>query len=63
MLRAYSMVSGQLGGELEFLSIKVPDGPLTSRLQHIDVGDTVLIGRKPVGTLLHSLKPGATCIC
>ncbi|HVW71460.1 MAG TPA: ferredoxin--NADP reductase, partial [Steroidobacteraceae bacterium] len=44
---------------LEFLSIKVPDGPLTSRLQHIREGDEVLISRKPTGTLLlHDLKPG-----
>jgi ferredoxin--NADP+ reductase len=52
LLRAYSMVSGHWEEHLEFLSIKVPDGPLTSRLQHMRVGDTVLIGRKPVGTLL-----------
>ena len=59
LLRAYSMVSGHWEETLEFLSIKVQDGPLTSRLQHIVVGDTVLIGRKPVGTLLpDSLKPG-----
>ncbi|MBA4263576.1 MAG: ferredoxin--NADP(+) reductase, partial [Comamonadaceae bacterium] len=44
---------------LEFLSIKVPDGPLTSRLQHIQVGDTVLVGRKASGTLLtQNLTPG-----
>jgi ferredoxin--NADP+ reductase len=59
LVRAYSMVSGFWEDHLEFLSIKVPDGPLTSRLQHIRVGDTVLIGRKPVGTLLtESLQPG-----
>jgi ferredoxin--NADP+ reductase len=52
LLRAYSMVSGHWEEHLEFLSIKVQDGPLTSRLQHIQLGDTVLIGRKPVGTLL-----------
>ena len=52
LLRAYSMVSGHWEEHLEYLSIKVQDGPLTSRLQHIRVGDTVLIGRKPVGTLL-----------
>jgi ferredoxin--NADP+ reductase len=52
VLRAYSMVSGFWEDTLEFLSIKVPDGPLTSRLQHIAPGDTVLIGRKPVGTLV-----------
>jgi len=59
LVRAYSVVSGHWEEHLEFLSIKVPDGPLTSRLQHIQVGDTVLIGRKPVGTLLtESLLPG-----
>lgn len=59
LVRAYSMVSPNYAEELEFLSIKVPDGPLTSRLQHIQVGDTVLIGRKPVGTLIHdNLLPG-----
>jgi ferredoxin--NADP+ reductase len=59
LLRAYSMVSAHWQETLEFLSIKVPDGPLTSRLQHIVPGDTVLIGRKPVGTLLaESLLPG-----
>ncbi len=61
LLRAYSMVSGHWEETLEFLSIAVPDGPLTSRLQHIVPGDTVLIGRKPVGTLLaESLLPGRT---
>jgi ferredoxin--NADP+ reductase len=61
LLRAYSMVNGHWEETLEFLSIKVPDGPLTSRLQHIKVGDTVLIGKKPVGTLLaDSLLPGRT---
>jgi ferredoxin--NADP+ reductase len=61
LLRAYSMVSAIWEETLEFLSIKVPDGPLTSRLQHIVPDDTVLIGRKPVGTLLaESLKPGRT---
>lgn len=59
LLRAYSMVNAHWEEQLEFLSIKVPDGPLTSRLQHIEVGDNVLIGRKPVGTLLSaSLLPG-----
>ena len=59
LLRAYSMVSANWEEHLHFLSIKVPDGPLTSRLQHIVPGDTVLIGRKPVGTLLaESLLPG-----
>ncbi len=59
LVRAYSMVSANYEDALEFLSIKVPNGPLTSRLQHIQVGDTVLIGRKPVGTLLiGNLTPG-----
>jgi len=61
LLRAYSMVSAHWEDQLEFLSIKVQDGPLTSRLQHILPNDTVLIGRKPVGTLLsESLLPGRT---
>lgn len=59
LLRAYSMVSPHYEETLEFLSIKVPDGPLTSRLQHIQVGDTVLVGRKASGTLLtQNLLPG-----
>src|ERR1041384_6551789 len=59
LLRAYSIVSANHEEHLEFLSIKVPDGPLTSRLQHIRKGDAVLISRKPTGTLLlHDLKPG-----
>jgi ferredoxin/flavodoxin---NADP+ reductase len=59
LLRAYSMVNAQYDDTLEFLSIKVPDGPLTSRLQHIAPDDRVLIGRKPVGTLLvDHLRPG-----
>ena len=59
LLRAYSVASANYEEHLEFLSIKVPDGPLTSRLCHMQVGDTVLIGRKPTGTLvLPNLKPG-----
>jgi ferredoxin/flavodoxin---NADP+ reductase len=59
LLRAYSIASANWEEQLEFFSIKVPDGPLTSRLQHIRPGDTVLIGRKPTGTLLISdLHPG-----
>ncbi|MBR0656273.1 ferredoxin--NADP reductase [Plastoroseomonas arctica] len=59
LVRAYSVVSAPWQEELEFLSIKVQDGPLTSRLQHIQPGDTVLIGKKPVGTLvLDNLAPG-----
>ncbi len=59
LVRAYSIASPSWHEELEFYSIKVPDGPLTSRLQNINVGDEVLIGRKPTGTLvLDGLKPG-----
>lgn len=59
LLRAYSMASANYQEELEFLSIKVPDGPLTSRLQHLSPGDPVLVGRKATGTLLQdSLTPG-----
>jgi len=59
LLRAYSVASPSWHEELEFYSIKVPDGPLTSRLQKIAVGDKVLIGRKPTGTLvLDGLTPG-----
>lgn len=52
LLRAYSIASPNYADHLEFLSIKVQDGPLTSRLQHIKVGDTITVGRKPTGTLL-----------
>jgi ferredoxin/flavodoxin---NADP+ reductase len=59
LLRAYSIVSANYEDHLEFLSIKVPDGPLTSRLQHIKVGDTIIVGKKPTGTLLIDyLLPG-----
>ncbi|MFT8718232.1 ferredoxin--NADP reductase [Acetobacter sp.] len=59
LLRAYSIASPNYEEHMEFLSIAVPDGPLTSRLRHVKVGDTVLIGRKPVGTLLlDNLRPG-----
>ena len=59
ILRAYSIASPHFAEELEFLSIKVQDGPLTSRLQHIQAGDEVLLGKKPTGTLvLDALKPG-----
>jgi ferredoxin--NADP+ reductase len=59
LLRAYSIVSANYEEHLEFLSIKVQDGPLTSRLQHIKVGDKVIVGRKPTGTLLiNYLLPG-----
>ena len=61
LLRAYSLASAHYDDELEFFSIKVPDGPLTSRLQHLKEGDEVLIGRKPTGTLVvDNLKPGRT---
>ena len=52
LLRAYSVASANYEDDLEFFSIKVPDGPLTSRLQHLKVGDPILIGRKPTGTLV-----------
>lgn len=52
LLRAYSIASPNYAEHLEFLSIKVQDGPLTSRLQHIQVGDNIIVGRKPTGTLL-----------
>jgi ferredoxin--NADP+ reductase len=61
LMRAYSLASANYEEGLEFLSIKVPDGPLTSRLQNIQEGDTILVGRKPVGTLVaDSLLPGKT---
>lgn len=59
LLRAYSIASPFWDEALDFYSIKVADGPLTSRLQHIQPGDEVLLGRKPTGTLvLDALKPG-----
>jgi ferredoxin/flavodoxin---NADP+ reductase len=59
LLRAYSMVSANYEETLEFFSIKVPNGPLTSRLQHISEGDRILVGRKATGTLVaDSLLPG-----
>ena len=59
LMRAYSIASANWEEQLEFFSIKVQDGPLTSRLQHIQPGDSILIGRKPTGTLLISdLHPG-----
>jgi ferredoxin--NADP+ reductase len=59
LLRAYSIVSPNHEDHLEFLSIKVPDGPLTSRLQHVRPGDRIIVGRKPTGTLLIDyLRPG-----
>jgi ferredoxin--NADP+ reductase len=58
VLRAYSIASPGWAEELEFLSIKVPDGPLTSRLQNIQAGDTVLMGKKPTGTLVLDALTG-----
>lgn len=59
LLRAYSIASASYEEHLEFFSIKVPNGPLTSRLQHLKVGDEILVGKKPTGSLLLTdLKPG-----
>ncbi len=59
LLRAYSICSANYEDQLEFLSIKVQDGPLTSRLQHLKPGDELLVGRKPTGTLVISdVNPG-----
>jgi ferredoxin--NADP+ reductase len=59
LMRAYSMVSANYEEHLEFLSIKVPNGPLTSRLQHVKAGDTILVNKKTTGTLiLDNLLPG-----
>ncbi len=59
LLRAYSIASPSWDDELEFYSIKVEDGPLTSRLQHIEPGDQIILRPKPVGTLVHdALLPG-----
>jgi ferredoxin--NADP+ reductase len=61
LLRAYSMCSAHHEENLEFFSIKVGSGALTSRLQHLQVGDTILVGRKPTGTLIQdNLLPGRT---
>ena len=58
-LRAYSIASANHEETLEFFSIKVPEGPLTSRLQHLQPGDDLIVGRKPTGTLLlQNLLPG-----
>jgi ferredoxin--NADP+ reductase len=59
LVRAYSLASAPYEDALEFFSIKVPDGPLTSRLQHLSEGDEVIVGRKPTGTLLlDNLRDG-----
>jgi ferredoxin--NADP+ reductase len=61
LLRAYSMASANYEDRLEFFSIKVPDGPLTSRLQRIREGDFILVSRKATGTLVRdNLLPGTT---
>jgi len=59
LMRAYSIASPNYEDTLEFFSIKVPDGPLTSRLQNIKAGDQIMLSRKPTGTLvLDHLLPG-----
>jgi ferredoxin--NADP+ reductase len=59
LVRAYSMASPNYEDTLEFFSIKVPDGPLTSRLQHIKQSDRILVSKKPTGTLVvDNLLPG-----
>lgn len=59
LMRAYSIASANYEEELEFFSIKVQDGPLTSILQKVQVGDEILISKKPTGTLVHDdLLPG-----
>jgi len=63
LLRAYSIASANHEEHLKFLSAKVPDGPLTSRLQHVRAGDTVLVSQKPTGSLLvRDLKPGCRLV-
>ena len=63
LVRAYSVASPNWAEELEFYSIKVEDGPLTSRLQHLKVGDEIVMRAKPVGTLVHdALIPGKRLI-
>ena len=59
LMRAYSIASANYEDELEFFSIKVEDGPLTSKLQHLKPGDKILIGKKPTGTLItDQMLPG-----
>lgn len=63
LMRAYSIASASWEDHLDFFSIKVADGPLTSRLQHLQPGDELLVGRKPTGTLLiDDLHPGRTLL-
>ena len=64
ILRAYSIASAPNEAHLEFLSIKVPGGPLTERLKDIQVGDQIEVGDRPTGTLvLDNLKPGKRLWC
>jgi len=64
LLRAYSIVSPNWAEHLEFLSIKVQDGPLTSRLQHIQPGDTIIVGRKPTARCsLITCCLASACTC
>ncbi|MBT6579638.1 MAG: ferredoxin--NADP reductase, partial [Cellvibrionales bacterium] len=59
LLRAYSIASANYEDELEFFSIKVEDGPLTSKLQHLKIGDELLVSKKPTGTLVtDQMLPG-----
>jgi ferredoxin/flavodoxin---NADP+ reductase len=59
LLRAYSVASPNYEDHLEFYSIKVPNGPLTSRLQHLKPGDPILVSRRPTGTLVvNNVMPG-----
>lgn len=59
LLRAYSIASANYEDELEFFSIKVPDGPLTSQLQNLQIGDEILLGKKSTGTLVtDQMLPG-----
>jgi len=63
LLRAYSLASAPHEERLEFFSIKVPDGALTSRLQYLGIGDPILVSRKTTGTLVHdNLLPGRRLI-
>ena len=63
LVRAYSIASPSWDDELEFYSIKVQDGPLTSRLQHLAEGDEIVMRPKPVGTLVHdALMPGQAAV-
>lgn len=64
VFRAYSVASPSWDDEVEFYSIKVPDGPLTEHLQRIQVGGTVLIRKKPTGTLVNdALRPVSAFLC